>query len=182
MNWLLFLAQLPATPSSLRVNVWRRLKAAGALGPQNGVWILPNRPDQQEFLQELLSYIQEQNASGQVFVIDALNNAVEKDILDRFRTDRDAEYAEFLDKSVNLNIELQEDMANQKFTFAELEDLEEDFNRLAAWLAKIRERDFLGDGRGSEAADIHEVNSQVIKDFSRKVYSRAGFDSIEPGE
>lgn len=31
MEWLLFTSQLPASPSRLRVMVWRRMKAAGAV-------------------------------------------------------------------------------------------------------------------------------------------------------
>ena len=34
MKWLLFLSQLPANPSRLRVAVWRKLRAEGALGLQ----------------------------------------------------------------------------------------------------------------------------------------------------
>ena len=67
MNWLLFLSQLPANPSSLRVNVWRKLRAAGALGLQNGVWLLPDNPENAAFLQDLLKMVQSQNAGGQIF-------------------------------------------------------------------------------------------------------------------
>ena len=57
MEWLLFLSQLPAHPSSLRVNVWRKLRASGALGLQNGVWVLPDQPEQAKFLENLLDSI-----------------------------------------------------------------------------------------------------------------------------
>jgi len=60
MNWLLFLSQLPITPSSLRVNVWRKMRAQGALGLQNGVWILPDEAEQVNFLMELCKMIHKQ--------------------------------------------------------------------------------------------------------------------------
>ncbi len=40
-KWLLFCPQLPATPSSPRVMVWRRMRSAGSVGLDNGLWILP---------------------------------------------------------------------------------------------------------------------------------------------
>jgi hypothetical protein len=58
MNFYMFLSQIPANPSSLRVNVWRKLRAAGALGLQNGVWVLPKGSEQKEFLEGLLETIQ----------------------------------------------------------------------------------------------------------------------------
>src|SRR5258707_12693464 len=53
-DWLLFLPHLPASPSSLRVLVWRRLRAAGAIGLQSGVWGLPHRPAHAQVLLELV--------------------------------------------------------------------------------------------------------------------------------
>jgi hypothetical protein len=37
-GWLLFLAQLPSRPSSARVALWRRLRAAGATTMVNSAW------------------------------------------------------------------------------------------------------------------------------------------------
>ncbi len=41
VGWLLLVAQLPAHPSSARVQLWRHLRSAGAVSLQNGVWVLP---------------------------------------------------------------------------------------------------------------------------------------------
>ena len=49
-EWLLLLTQLPTTPSSLRVNVWRRLKNKGAISYQNGTWILPNSEENENYM------------------------------------------------------------------------------------------------------------------------------------
>src|SRR5690348_18368328 len=54
-SWLVFFPQSPATPSSLRVLVWRRLQQAGALNLQGGAWMLPHRKEQEQVLQTLLS-------------------------------------------------------------------------------------------------------------------------------
>ncbi len=71
-EWLLFLSQLPAIPSSLRVNVWRRLRDAGATSLQNGVWILPRNTENKIFMQRLLAYVKQNDASGQIFLVKGL--------------------------------------------------------------------------------------------------------------
>lgn len=151
MNWLLFLSQVPSQPSSLRVYVWRKLKAAGALGLQNGVWILPDTPEQRAFLESLLASVQEQGATGQIFTVTALAPAIEADIQERFRADRDEEYVEFIERSHVLLRELETETAKEKFTFAELEENEPDLERLSDWLEKIMARDFLTANKQAEA-------------------------------
>lgn len=42
MNWNLLLITLSAAQSSLRIRVWRHLKAAGAVLLRDGVWLLPD--------------------------------------------------------------------------------------------------------------------------------------------
>ena len=176
MNWLLFLSQLPATPSSLRVAVWRRMRAAGALGLQNGVWVLPNKPDQQKLLQDLLTFIQSQGANGQIFTVSLLTMAIEKDILERFRSDRDEEYSEFCERCQEFLGEIRKESRKKKFTFAELEELEQDWQRLDAWLAKIQNRDFLGGKSARKAAQFLDAGRTTLEAFSAQVYSHQGLD------
>lgn len=177
MNWVIFLSQLPATPSSLRVNVWRKLRAAGALGLQNGVWILPDKPEQVKFLDELLGVIQDQGASGQVFRVSTLSTAVEKDILARFRADRDEEYTEFLERSQDFLAEIDKESGKQKFTFAEMEENEQDFQRMVTWLERIQKRDFVGGHKAEEAAEALGRCRAALEQFSAKVFSHQN-----PGE
>ena len=41
--WLLLIHRLPTRAPYLRVKVWRRLQAVGAIAVQNAVYVLPNR-------------------------------------------------------------------------------------------------------------------------------------------
>lgn len=172
MDWLLFISQLPAHPSSLRVNVWRKLRAAGAMGLQNGAWVLPNRPEHTRFLCELLESIQSQGASGQIFNASPFTQAVEDDILARFRADRAEEYHEFGERCQDFQAEICKETANQKFTFAELEDIEQELQKLETWLEKIRRRDFSGGAQGGEAARRFETVRAEYEAFSREIYQR----------
>lgn len=172
MEWLLFFSQLPSNPSSLRVNVWRKLRAAGALGMQNGVWMLPKVPEQLKFLEELLNTIRDQGASGQIFTVSPINDEFEKDILSRFRADRDEEYTEFLERSQEFFAEIEKETGKQKFTFAELEENEQDLQRLSSWLEKIQKRDFTGGEKAQKAIDAFNHCQAVFETFASEVYNR----------
>jgi hypothetical protein len=63
-TWLVFIPQLPSSPSSLRVLVWRRMRAAGAAALQQGVWVLPQTPEHEQFLRDVLREAQHQGGSG----------------------------------------------------------------------------------------------------------------------
>lgn len=172
MEWLLFLSQLPTHPSSLRVNVWRKLRAAGALGLQNGVWVMPNQPDKVVFLQGLLEMIQSQGASGQIFTVAPLSVAIEQDILSHFASDRDEEYTELIEHCHDFLAEIEKETRNEKFTFAELEENEQDFQRLENWLEKILKRDFIKGEKSQQAASLHEQCHTALADFTAQVYKR----------
>jgi hypothetical protein len=186
MDWLLFLSQLPTNPSSLRVSVWRKLRAAGALGLQNGVWMLPNRPEQARFLEDLLNTIQSQGASGQIFVVAPLNDAIERDLLARFRSDRDEEYAEFDEGCQAFLAEIEKETGRQKFTFAELEENEQSLQRLVIWLEKIQKRDFTGGETAGKAAQTLAACRATFEIYSTEVYRRntspLSSENSSPGE
>ena len=185
MNWILFLSQLPTNPSSLRVTVWRKMRANGALGLQNGVWMLPDVPEQNRFLQELSESIQKQGAGCQTFKVRPLDTVMEKEILERFISDRDEEYSEFIERCQDFQTEIARETEKQKFTFAELEENEQDLQRLTTWLEKIQKRDFTGGGKAQLAANLFENCKSIFEVFSTAVYNRTsnepatGSDSTE---
>jgi len=173
-SWLLFLPQLPASPSTLRVMVWRRMRSVGALGLQNGVWILPDSNEKKQFAKELLSYIIEQGAGGYVFSVNALDPSIEKDVINRFRSDRDEEYAEFCERCDALLAELDKESRQEKFTFAELEETEQDLEKLNKWLEKILTRDVFGGNLRQDAINKLEQCRNAHSTFAQQVYESEG--------
>lgn len=172
MEWLIFTSQLPATPSSLRVTVWRRMKAAGAVSLQNGVWVLPRAKDQERILQELMDYLEEQGAQGQTFAATALNKKIERDILERFREQRDEEYTELIERCEGMLEELTKETEKEKFSFAELEENEADLQKLESWLARIKARDHVGGERALEAEHSLEACQEALQVFANRVYAQ----------
>ncbi|HEX8991758.1 MAG TPA: Chromate resistance protein ChrB [Anaerolineales bacterium] len=172
MEWLLFTSQLPVSPSSLRVTVWRRMKAAGALSLQNGVWVLPRTKEQERALQELLDYLAQQGAEGQSFAATPLSEKVEKGLIRRFKGQRDEEYAELIERCEGLLAELARETKKRKFTFAELEENEADLQKLEGWMGRIKARDLVGGDKASAAASSLEACRKALQMFANRVYAQ----------
>src|SRR4029450_714600 len=68
-SWLLLIHQLPAKPAYLRVKIWRRLQALGAVAVKNAVHALPMNEETQEDFEWLLREIQE--GGGEAFACEA---------------------------------------------------------------------------------------------------------------
>jgi hypothetical protein len=177
MKWLLFTSQLPASPSSLRVMVWRRMKSAGAAGMQNGLWMLPYGREEEQFFREMLDTIREQGAQGQAFVAEPVNESIEKDLLERFRVQRDEEYAELIEGCQKLISELEKETKKRKFTFAELEENEEDLRKLKNWLGRIQARKHVGGERAREAVQRVAACERMFELFVKQVYLNEGITS-----
>ena len=148
-EWLLFMAQLPAEPSSARVAMWRRLKSAGATSLLTGTWVLPAREAHAAMLGQLADTVRGQGGSAALFSGRQIDGATSEEVVARFRADRAREYDEFATRSDGLLAEIAKETAADKFSFAELEEIEDDFEKLTTWLAKIVARDFFSDDRQS---------------------------------
>src|SRR5258708_29692557 len=111
MNWFLFLPQLPASPSTLRVTIWRRMRSVGAYALQNGVWVLPVTPENRLYIDGQMAYIKEQGAVSYIFEVLSLNPSVEEAVVAGFRSQRDEEYTEFCERCDALLAELEKESA-----------------------------------------------------------------------
>src|SRR4051812_23642236 len=84
--------QLPAKPAYLRVKIWRRLQALGAVAVKNSVYALPASSEAQEDLEWLLREIQA--GGGEALVCEArlLDGITNQEVRALFYRARDAEY------------------------------------------------------------------------------------------
>lgn len=181
-EWLLFLPQLPSSPSSLRVQVWRRLRAAGALGVQHGVWVLPHTPAHAQTFHALLAEVTPQGGSGLLFVARPLDPALPADIVARFQAERRQDYAEFQGRCRDFLAEIAKETGQRNYTFAELEENEQDLHKLGGWLNKIRARDCFPGEQAEEAGQALAGCRQTLETFARAVYIAAGLAPADEGE
>lgn len=174
LDWLLFLPQLPASPSSARVALWRRLRASGAAGLLNGVWALPNTQVHAELLAQLAETVRAHGGSAILLAGCATGPSEREAVLVRFQADRAREYKEFSERAQRFLAEVQRETQLQKFTFAELEELEDDRDKLAVWLAKILARDFYPNDSARLGAEILQRCGESLHAFTDAVYAREG--------
>jgi hypothetical protein len=170
-SWLLLLTQLPRSPSSHRVALWRRLRAAGATTMVTSVWVLPETAPHAELLEQLRDGLLQQGGIGFVLSIPASVPDVNEAIMSRFRSDRGREYDEFAERCSALLEEIGREGKAGKYTFAEMEESEQDLEKLVRWLAKIAARDFFPDERGQEAAAMLARCQTAVAAFSQAVYA-----------
>ncbi len=170
-KWLLFCPQLPATPSSPRVMVWRRMRSAGSLGLDNGLWILPWDERSEAFIREITEYVASQGGSCHIFAAQALDKATEARILSGFRQDRAEEYYELKEQCLDFLAEIEKETRRKNFSFAEYEENEQDLDKLKAWHEKVKQRDFVGGEQAEEAAGWLEQCSRALQGFATEVFN-----------
>ncbi len=181
-GWLLLLAQLPSTPSSARVWLWRRLRAAGATTTVNSAWLLPAAARHAELFKELAERITRQGGTAFVFNVSSSPPEANESIVQRFRADRAREYDEFAERCTALLDEIGKETRAEKYTFAEMEESEQDLDKLARWLAKIQARDFFPDERRQQAAVMMARCRSALNGFSQAVYIVEGVQEVTDAE
>lgn len=173
-RWLLFTPQTPTAPSSLRVTVWRRLQSAGAVSVQQGVWMLPFASEHEQQLRDIRQELQAQGGNGLLFMATSLDAEADTLIVARFQEERAKDYAEFADRCQAFVQEIEKETQAVHFSFAELEEIEEDLAKLTSWLRKIQSRDFFPGKRSEEATQSLTRCRQLLDIFTRAVYTAAG--------
>jgi hypothetical protein len=173
-RWVFLLAQLPSSPSSARVALWRRLRSAGAARLLNGAWALPYSAAHAGFFEELRETVSAQGGKGVVLSVSDSSPGTDAKLIEQFRSDRAREYDEFDERCDAFLAELTKESKARKFTFAELEEGEEDLEKLRRWLAKITARDFFPGDRLTRAREVAALCEHALRDFSRVVYKESG--------
>lgn len=181
-GWLLLLSQLPRTPSSARVALWRRLRAVGAAMILNSAWVLPDTAPHAEIFGQLRDGILRQGGAAFVLRVPIASPEVAEAIMRRFRADRDQEYDEFAERGAALVDEIARESRAGKYTFAEMEESEQDLEKLARWQAKIQRRDFFPDDRSQQSTALMARCRSALESYSRAVYAAEGLQEAEdPG-
>lgn len=92
--WLVFSSSLTARQQALRVKVWRRLAAIGAVSLKNSLHLLPAREDCREHLSWLAQEVESGGGEAVVLECSSLGGVDAAEARELFRRARDADYAE----------------------------------------------------------------------------------------
>ena len=91
-RWLLLIHQLPAKPAYLRVKVWRRLQALGAVTVKNSVYALPANEQTQEDFEWLIKEIAEGGGEAMICEARLIDGLCDQEVRSLFNAARDADY------------------------------------------------------------------------------------------
>lgn len=177
-EWFILIYKLPQEPTRYRASVWRKLKAAGAVYLQNGVAAMPVDSGGERVMRGVVHEVRE--VGGTAYLLSGVAVGDEAALVEAFNAARDAEYAEILTKSRDFHAELDKESGAGKFTFAELEENEEDLAKLEAWVRKIRSRDHFGAPLAEEADGAVTACQQSLENFASSVYEAADHGSAGP--
>jgi hypothetical protein len=92
-RWLLLAHQLPARPSNLRVQTWRRLQRLGAIPVKQAVYVLPDSPSAREDFEWLKTEIEAGGGEATMFAADTVNTWTSDELIEEFRRAREIDYA-----------------------------------------------------------------------------------------
>jgi DNA-binding transcriptional regulator PaaX len=171
-NWLLLVYRVPTEPTRLRATVWRRLKRLGAIYLQNSAAALPASPDGERALRKLRQEILDM--SGTAALMRCTTLAGEQDVLAAFQHARDDEYEEIVDKCQDFLAQLDKEYKAEHFTYAELEENEEDLIKLRNWFAKVTNRDVFGAPGRAGTEEALKTCERELEAYANRVYAEAG--------
>jgi hypothetical protein len=168
-GWLLLIYRVPPEPTRLRSTVWRRIKSLGAIYLQNSVAALPASPANERSLRKLRREIVDMSGTAILLAAGAL--AGEAEVRGLFVTARNEEYAEIIDKCEDFLRQVQKEYDENHFTYAELEENEEDLVKLRNWFAKIVDRDVFQADRRPATERALESCEQSLEAYAARVYA-----------
>jgi len=179
MDWLLFNYWLPPEPSRKRVHTWRQLKKLGALSMEGGGWLLPKTEELSASLRNLVGAVEEMGGTANLYVVMHFSETQEARAIDRFRQEREQEYAGVVTECQKALEHIQREHEREEFSFEEVEELEGDLEKIRRWYAEVLRRDHWDTpGRAKVDAAIAEVESRLAA-FTQKTYEKT---VTAPGE
>ncbi len=172
MKWLFISYTSPSNPSRARVFIWRELRKLGAINYQT-VWVLPYSKEIIDKVQNLQKFIE--NYGGQALLVEGkvLNKQDEDKILNAFVDARNKEYEEVIEKCEDFFKEISFEIERQNFIFAEVEENEEELEKLKAWLKKVEKRDFVNAPLKKIATEKIKKCIRLFEEFSKRVYKES---------
>src|SRR5262245_10218396 len=146
------MVSLPLHPSSLRVRVWRKLRALGAISLRKSMYLLPPTPDNFERFQWLSQEVQKDGGEATFLSVDNIENMKRAEVVRLFQQVRDQDYRALVERYRKVARGLDRKSRSQG-----TRRRNEELARLARELERIREIDFFDAPGYHEAKRLQET-------------------------
>ena len=148
-RWWLLVHQLPPKPAYLRVKIWRRLQALGAVAIKNAVYALPANDETREDMEWVLREITQGGGEGSVCEARFVDGLSDQDLRALFDAARDADYQAIAEEARTLAKVLKHPPKKKARGSTDIED---QIARLRKRLTEIQAIDFFS-ASGRETAE-----------------------------
>jgi hypothetical protein len=175
--WLLLIYRVPQDPPGRRSYVWRQLKQLGSVYLQQAAAILPDQPGTRAALEALAERIRGMDGEVSLLRTSSPSTEWEHDLVERFNQARGAEYDEIVESVERFEDEIRRETRKGRFTFAELEESETDWEKLHRWQRSVADRDFFGAPGRATADDAMARGRRALDAFTDEVYLRENLES-----
>lgn len=167
--------KVPPEPTRLRAAVWRRLKGLGAIYLQNSVAALPTSAASERSLRALRAEID--GMGGTASLLHSRVLAGEDAVTRAFNAARDDEYEEIVDRCQDFLAQVEKEYVANHYTYAELEENDEDLTKLKNWLTKVEARDVLSAAGKDAARQALRRCEEALEEYAGRVYAEEGENS-----
>lgn len=173
-EWITINFTLPKEPSRVRVSVWRKLKRSGAVNIGQSIWVFPFNDEHFNLFKEIANEVKENNGQSFIMKADFIQEENQISIVDYFNNARDEEYKEFLDKCEDFRNEIKKEIEKNHYSFAEIEENEQELTKLKRWLDEITKRDFFSASLKKKAQMTFVECKERLENYCNEVYEKNG--------
>lgn len=160
--WTLLVYKIPTQPSRLRLLIWRKLRAMGALYVQHAACLLPSRPDLDENMQYIAAQIEEMGGSCYLFSASALLPGGPERLVDEFRAQADIDLDEIIARLESVRLALE-----RAASPSALEHAEGELKRERVAFLRARRLAYFGSTREAEVESRLDALKRSLDDLDR---------------
>jgi hypothetical protein len=160
-KWLLLIHQIPPKPGYLRVKIWRRLHALGAVAIKNSVYVIPRNEQTLEDFQWVLREIVQSGAEASICAASFIEGLTDNQVEDLFRTARNADYGQIADEAKAI---LDSAPPSASMTDEDRSELQAALTRLKKKFSLVLNLDFFGaPGREAASALLEKIEFRLAE-------------------
>ena len=169
MAWRVLTYRLSGDQSRHRVAVWRELRRVGAVALQSATWAVPAGDRFDEGLERATALVARSGGQALCFEVSASDETLAT-LQALYTAEREAEWTELCSECVKAEAELRREIETEKFTLAELDEEEQNVDRLRRWYRELRAKDLFGAPSAAEGERRLQGCVDLLEDFAERVY------------
>ncbi len=169
MGWRVLTYRLSGDQSRHRVAVWRELRRVGAVALQSATWAIPTGDRFDEGLERATALVKRSGGQALCFEVAASEETLAA-VETLYTAEREAEWVEFCSECDKSETELHGEIEKEKFTLAELDEEEQNVDRLRRWYRDLRAKDLFGAPSAAQGERRLKEVAELLEEFAEQVY------------